>query len=97
MENGKDERFEEVLERFMPTPARQAPQDALRADIDGQGRHEAYDAFDAALARLGESGGSPVRQRAFEIIRSTLEDSGIPFLRANALAERCFAALGEIL
>lgn len=135
---GQDERFEELLEKFIPGPdacscgvydkhrfaaedpelraalihsqdCQQGPQDAP-GDGQGQGgRHPAYIALDGALARLGrpafqderEQGYADIahdrRQRAFQVIRKTLEDSGIPFLRANALAEKCYTALGEIL
>jgi hypothetical protein len=62
-----------------------------------QGRPQEFVRFDKALEALAHSGGSRDRQRAFEIIRGTLEDAGIPFTRANTLAERCYKALGEIL
>lgn len=102
MTQPKDEHFEELLERFIPTPPQNA-QDARRDEQGEMPRHAAYRAFDRSLACLGGveaeagSGCTPARQRAFEIIREVLEDSGIPFPRANALAERCFSALGEIL
>lgn len=49
------------------------------------------------LEEIASSGCSKELQRAFEVIRDTLEDAGIPFPRANALAERCYKALGEVL
>ena len=63
----------------------------------GPDRPQEFVRFDKALEALARSGASRDRQRAFEIIRDTLEEAGIPFLRANALAEKCYRALGEIL
>jgi hypothetical protein len=89
-----DARFEAVLERFIPTP-----QPKNGAEME---RHEAYRAFDASLAKLGgseerEQGYQGIeehkRLEAFVAIRQTLEDAGVPFLRATSLAERCLAAL----
>jgi hypothetical protein len=88
--NGSEIRLRGLPDPFVGTPCPQTAQDA-------PGRHPAYKALDHALERLSSSGGSQTRQRAFEIIRDTLEAHGVPFLRANALAEACYKALGEIL
>jgi hypothetical protein len=42
--------------------------------------------------RLGEK----QLEAIFETVRGTLEDSGIPFLRANTLAERVRSAVREL-
>lgn len=40
-------------------------------------------------------GAAAETERKFELIREELEKSGIPFIRANALAERIYGALKE--
>lgn len=75
-----DAKFEELLEKFIPTPPDATPY-----------KHGWRDEEERAAGYQGIE--EHKRLEAFVAIRETLEDAGVPFLRATGLAERCLAAL----